>query len=145
MNRGMTGVNSLPMTVTRQRRSCDLNPGPTAPESSTLTARLPSRPPCVECSRPVFCRVGADAGREAAARWRRGGDSRQRNCWTARRGGAVGAHDRQHVSRLHVHLRPASQGDATTIITITRRVAVDLGTHCYIGSKRACCCLVSNY
>jgi len=28
------GVNSLPMTVTRQRRDCDLNPGPTAPEST---------------------------------------------------------------------------------------------------------------
>jgi len=36
------GVNSLPKTVTRQRRSCDLNPGPSAPESSTLTTRLPS-------------------------------------------------------------------------------------------------------
>jgi len=36
------GVNSLPKTVTRQSRSCDLNPGPTAPESSTLTTRLPS-------------------------------------------------------------------------------------------------------
>ena len=34
------GVNSLPRTVTRQRRGCDLNPGPTAPESSTLTTRL---------------------------------------------------------------------------------------------------------
>jgi len=34
------GVNSLPKTVTRQRRGCDLNPGPSAPESSTLTARL---------------------------------------------------------------------------------------------------------
>ena len=34
------GVNSLP--VTRQRRGCDLNPGRTAPESSTLTTRLPS-------------------------------------------------------------------------------------------------------
>ena len=33
-------MNSL--TVTRQRRDCDLNPGPTAPESSTLTTRLPS-------------------------------------------------------------------------------------------------------
>ena len=33
------GVNSLPMTVTRQRRGCDLNPGPSAPESSTLTSR----------------------------------------------------------------------------------------------------------
>ena len=34
--------NSLPKTVTRQRRGCDLNPGPSAPESSTLTTRLPS-------------------------------------------------------------------------------------------------------
>ena len=38
------GVNSLPKTVTRQRRSCDLNPGPTEHESSTLTTRLPSQP-----------------------------------------------------------------------------------------------------
>jgi len=36
-------VNSLPKTVTRQRRGCDLNPGSTAPESSTLTTRLPSQ------------------------------------------------------------------------------------------------------
>jgi len=34
-------VNSLPTTVTRQRRDCDLDPGPSAPESSTLTTRLP--------------------------------------------------------------------------------------------------------
>ena len=38
------GVNSLPKTVTRQHRDCDLNPGPSAPESSTLTTRLPSHP-----------------------------------------------------------------------------------------------------
>jgi len=31
------GVNSLPKTVTRQRRGCYLNPGTSAPESSTLT------------------------------------------------------------------------------------------------------------
>jgi len=35
-------VNSLPKTVARQRRDCDLNPGLSAPESSTLTTRLPS-------------------------------------------------------------------------------------------------------
>jgi len=35
------GVNSLPKTVTR--RDCDLNPVPSAPESSTLTTRLPSQ------------------------------------------------------------------------------------------------------
>ena len=44
VNRGTMGVNSLPKTVTRQRRDCDLNPGPTAPESNTLTTRLPSHP-----------------------------------------------------------------------------------------------------
>ena len=33
-------MNSLPKTVTRQRRGCDLNPGPSAPESGTLTTRL---------------------------------------------------------------------------------------------------------
>ena len=38
------GVNSLPKAVTRRRRDCDLNPGPSAPESSTLTTRLPSHP-----------------------------------------------------------------------------------------------------
>ena len=36
------GVNSLPKTVTRQRRGCDLNPDPSALEPSTLTTRLPS-------------------------------------------------------------------------------------------------------
>ena len=35
-------MNSLPKTVTQQRRDCDLNPSPSAPESSTLTTRLPS-------------------------------------------------------------------------------------------------------
>ena len=38
------GVNSLPKTVSRQRRGCDLNPGPSATEFSTLTTRLPSHP-----------------------------------------------------------------------------------------------------
>ena len=37
VNRGTMGVNSLPKTVTRQRRDGDLNPGHSAPESSTLT------------------------------------------------------------------------------------------------------------
>ena len=37
-------MNSLPKTVTRQRRGCNLNPDPSAPESNTLTTRLPSHP-----------------------------------------------------------------------------------------------------
>ena len=43
------GVNSLPKIVTRQRPDCDLNPGPSVPESSTLTTRLPSHPFNVRC------------------------------------------------------------------------------------------------
>jgi len=38
------GVNSLPNSVTRQRHDCNLNPGPSVPDSSTLTTRLPSHP-----------------------------------------------------------------------------------------------------
>ena len=34
----------MPKTATRQRRDCDLKPGPSAPESSTLTTRLPTHP-----------------------------------------------------------------------------------------------------
>jgi len=41
-NRGTMSVNSLPKTVTRQCRDCDLNPGSSAPESSKLTTRLQS-------------------------------------------------------------------------------------------------------
>jgi len=44
VNRGTMGANSLPNTVIRQRRNCYLNPGSSAPESSTLTTRLPSCP-----------------------------------------------------------------------------------------------------
>jgi len=35
-------------TVTRQRRGCDLNPGPSAPEFSTLTTRLLSYPGLID-------------------------------------------------------------------------------------------------
>jgi len=38
------GVNSLPKTVIRQRRGCDLNQGPTAPEFSTLTVGYRATP-----------------------------------------------------------------------------------------------------
>ena len=37
-------MNSLPKTITRQHYNCDLNPGPSAPESNMLTTRLPSHP-----------------------------------------------------------------------------------------------------
>jgi len=51
VNKGTMGVNSLLNTVTRQRRDCDLNPGLYAPESSTLTTRLPSHPEASKVSR----------------------------------------------------------------------------------------------
>ena len=38
------GVNSSSKTVKWQFCDCDLNSGPTAPQSSTLTTRLPSHP-----------------------------------------------------------------------------------------------------
>jgi len=44
VNRDTIGVNSLPKTVTQQCRGCDLSPGPSMPEFSTLTTRLPSHP-----------------------------------------------------------------------------------------------------
>ena len=49
------GVNSLPKIVTRHRRGCDLNPGPSSPESSTLTTRLPSHPMVLDLDK--FCQA----------------------------------------------------------------------------------------
>jgi len=47
-------VNSLPKTVTRQRLRFEPGrPGPSAPESSTLTARLPSHPGSVNNCQPL--------------------------------------------------------------------------------------------
>jgi len=51
------GVSSLPKTVIRQRRGCNLNPGPSAPESSTLTTQLPSHPFMHSCSYVVIITV----------------------------------------------------------------------------------------
>ena len=37
-------MNSLPKTATRQRRGCDLKPGPSALKSSMLTTRYQATP-----------------------------------------------------------------------------------------------------
>jgi len=52
-------VNSLPKTVTRQRHGYDLNPGPSAPQSSVLTTQLPSHPYlCIQLYDAVtMCRI----------------------------------------------------------------------------------------
>jgi len=47
-------VNSLPKTVTGQRRDCDLNPGPSAPESSTLTISATEPPVTVRNKRICY-------------------------------------------------------------------------------------------
>jgi len=41
---GTLGANSLPKTVTRQRRDCDSNPCSSEPKCGTLTTRPPSHP-----------------------------------------------------------------------------------------------------
>jgi len=49
-------VSSLPKTVTRQRRGCNLNPGPSEPESNTLTTQLPIHPKYLSICKylPIF-------------------------------------------------------------------------------------------
>ena len=66
------GVNSLPKTVTRQRRGCDSNPGPSAPESSTLTTNGnhsggEDRMDIVEADLEDSDGVGCDGGVERGA------------------------------------------------------------------------------
>jgi len=55
VNGGTMCVKSLPKIVTRQRRGCDLNPDPSATESSTLTTRLPSHPRFTQAKLACVC------------------------------------------------------------------------------------------
>ena len=50
-------MNSLPKTVTRQHRDCDLNPGLSVPESSMLTTPLPSHPTTLRPLNSIFSRT----------------------------------------------------------------------------------------
>ena len=56
-------MNSLPKTVIQQHRDCDLNPGPSAPESSMLTTRLIITPRCAVTTTstrpPAWCKPHA--------------------------------------------------------------------------------------
>ena len=47
VQKGKGSPYSIAERMVPERRGCDLNPGPSAPESSTLTTRLPSHPYCV--------------------------------------------------------------------------------------------------
>ena len=48
-------MNSLPKTVIRQRRGCNLNSGPSASESSTLTTWPSSHPHLGRATQTVVC------------------------------------------------------------------------------------------
>ena len=85
-------MSSLPKTVTRQRRGCDLNPGLSAPESSTLTTRLPSHLHTV--TRELSNAVCADSSRRGGRRGRRSSEGRERASRSA-----------CHVDRIHGGIR----------------------------------------
>ena len=63
VNRGTVGVNSLPKSVTRQRHRCNLNSGPSTPESSTLTTRLP----CLIVVESKYYRLNSDCATQAVS------------------------------------------------------------------------------
>ena len=48
------GVNSLPKAIIRQRRDCDLNPGPSVPESNTLRLTITKKMKKVSGNKRVF-------------------------------------------------------------------------------------------
>ena len=63
------GVNSLPKTVTRQRRDCDLNPDPSVPAWVQHANHSATEPPTTIVVRVMLAtgRIAADA---TAARYR---------------------------------------------------------------------------
>ena len=73
-------VNSLPKTVTRQRRGCDLNPdlnpGPSVPEPTTLTTQLPSHPnlklTVQYWETPTYKKIGQTAPLQCGIGWPHG-------------------------------------------------------------------------
>jgi len=72
------GMNSLPKTVTRQRRGCDLNPGPTALESSTLTTRLP-----LKIGESLYCILNPSVGLRCIVLQCFVDVTDTRNCWSS--------------------------------------------------------------
>jgi len=79
-------VNSLPKTVSRQRRDCDLNAGPSAPESNTLSTRLPSHPGASVLVCKVYCRLcragrWSESSRVSTIRTRASGGSSSLITW----------------------------------------------------------------
>jgi len=72
------GVNSLPKTVTRQRRDCDLNPGPKFSTRAAVhtysSSRIPFREPELSSVQFMCCeRAGKKRARELSAADRRRG------------------------------------------------------------------------
>ena len=55
VNTGTMGVNSLPKTVTRQRRDCDLNPGPSAPRVQHANHSATEPPVIIITASVILC------------------------------------------------------------------------------------------
>ena len=108
-------MNSLPKTVTRQRRDYDLNPGPSTTESSTLTTRLPTRGDIFRRQR-ISRAVAVGAGPVQRASCRRQTPSirpaRSRGCLDAQRDG----------ERDHGRLDRRGLGPATRVIIASAAV-----------------------
>ena len=118
MNRGTTGVNSLPKTVTRQHHDCDLNADPSAPEPSILTTRLPSH-------RLRFCIQIGGVASAVIHRLCLLGSARRRET------------TRHRSSSHHCHRRRASLSN--TCIAV-RKVATPLRElTCHMGSHSVTC------
>ena len=111
------GVNNLPKTVTRERRGCDLNRYPSAPESSTLTTRLPSHPCCFVFSRNLC----------VFARWRHNNSSSSSSSFIGRQDGVSG---RQSATRRRRRSRLATRSRLACRVAHTRRLrSVDRRPH----------------
>jgi len=122
------GGNSLPKTVTRQRRDCDLNPGLSAPESSTLAARLPNKD-------YRYCCRSDDGGVECAAvrrsTSRSAGPPRRSDLVSREPVHALQAADRGRVLRvLREGNRRRRSSCFSSILPVCAFVPVSCGYHC---------------
>ena len=155
-------MNSLPKTVTRQRRSCDLNTGCSVPESSMLTTRLPSHDTaCTVCGTWSMKLSSASLSVHSII-WLPHATAAGLLLW-ARQAGAIGSHRSCSKLATHHRLQGFSYGDeqptftplvytltcystpnvytlmnCTTTKTVTRqRCDCDLNTGCSVPESTA--------
>ena len=115
------GVNSLPKTVTRQRRDCDLNPDPTAPESSTPTTRL--------ASQRVWCETGTTRRLDV---WSSSNFTRQMSRDNAP---AITTNDSAPPPPRFKHCRYIQRGTFTTLPTSPTRISAPVPDHLRVARQ----------